>query len=246
MTITQSAGSPAGLPPLSPVLLAGFALRPVSPRLLDPLLDWAMAEMHRRYRPAFARLREMGDAEIRIEPSDLPFVFLLRPGSTRPRLRAYRTGEAPDGAIATLRGPFLLLISLLEGQLDGDAVFFSRALTIEGDTGAIMTLRYAIDGAGVDVVRDLTEAAGPLAPALRRVASLMGIVYRRADRDLQTVVSALRAPSVLTARQHADKISAVERRLAEQSRRLERVELRMRKRAPALDAETEPEPEVAL
>jgi len=81
---------------------------------------------------------------------------------------------------------------------------------------------------------------------LRRVASLIGIAYRRADRDLQTVVSALRAPSVLTARQHADKISAVERRLAEQSRRLERVELRMRKRAPALDAETEPEPEVAL
>ena len=37
------------------------------------------------------------------------------------------------------------LLRLIDGRMDGDAIFFSRALQIEGDTEAIVSLRNALD-----------------------------------------------------------------------------------------------------
>ncbi len=44
------------VPPLSPVLLAGVALRPLPPALFQPVLGIAMAIMRRRHPGAFERL----------------------------------------------------------------------------------------------------------------------------------------------------------------------------------------------
>jgi predicted lipid carrier protein YhbT len=38
-------------------------------------------------------------------------------------------------------------MQLLEGKLDGDALFFSRDLVVDGDTEAVVMLRNIIDGA---------------------------------------------------------------------------------------------------
>ena len=99
------------VPPLSPVLLAGLALGPVPPLFLLPALSAAHAVMRRRHSGVFERLAELGDALFAIDPVDLPMVFLLRPGGDRPGLRAARDGAE---ATATIRGPLLALIDLLE------------------------------------------------------------------------------------------------------------------------------------
>jgi len=41
------------------------------------------------------------------------------------------------------------MIELLEGRADGDALFFSRTLTVEGDMEAVVALRNAIDGSEI-------------------------------------------------------------------------------------------------
>ncbi len=43
-------------PPLSPVLFAGFALRPLPTAILQPFLSRAMGVMHRRHRDVFGRM----------------------------------------------------------------------------------------------------------------------------------------------------------------------------------------------
>ena len=160
-------------PPLSPVLLAGLALRPLPVAPLGPLLSLAMSALGRRHPAVFDRLANLGDACFVIDPVDLPFCFLLRPGSGAPRLDAIKDGAIKDGAIkdgaikdgahaagatAVIRGPLLALIDLLEGRVDGDALFFSRNLTIEGDTGAVLTLRNAVDSGEIKVVDASADA----------------------------------------------------------------------------------------
>ncbi len=110
-------------PPLSPVLLAGIALSSLPPVLLQPFLDAAMVVMSRRHPGLFGRLSGLAGSTFRIDPVDLPFDFLLRP-TPPPSLVAVTDGTRGDTSTATIHGPLLILVQLLEGKLDGDALFF--------------------------------------------------------------------------------------------------------------------------
>jgi predicted lipid carrier protein YhbT len=185
---------PGQPPPLTPVLLAGLAARPVPPAVLQPLLDLAMAAVARRHGEVFARLDGLDEVVFLVDPVDLPFDFLLRPGAFPPRLTVFRTGKSGVEASATIRGSLLSLIDLLEGRVDGDALFFSRDLVFEGDTEAVLTLRNAIDGAGIDLVEIAASALGPLAGLARRVLGPAEALFRRATRDLERLQGALLFP----------------------------------------------------
>ncbi len=118
-----------------------------------------LAERH----PAlFARLGEQANKVFLIDPTDLPFVFVLKPRPSRPNLSALRRDE-PVAWDARIAGPLAALIGLVHGAYDGDALFFSRDLSIEGDTGAVVALRNAIDNEELDLVRETTAIFGPLA-----------------------------------------------------------------------------------
>jgi predicted lipid carrier protein YhbT len=56
---------------------------------------------------------------------------------------------------------------LLEGSADGDALFFARKIEISGDTEAILALRNALDDNAINLPRDLSPLAGPLAGIVR-------------------------------------------------------------------------------
>ena len=182
-----------GNPPLSPVLLAGIALGPLPPVLLQPILDVAMAITRRRHPGLFDRLAGLAECTFLIDPVDLPFGFLLRP-SPPPSLVAVARDRQTETPTATIRGPLPTLIQLLEGKLDGDALFFSRDLVVEGDTEAVVTLRNAIDGAGIDVLGDLLSVLGPLARPAERIAGGAGALFARMDRDLGILGRAVLAP----------------------------------------------------
>lgn len=68
-------------------------------------------------------------------------------------------------------GKLVLLLALLEGQIDGDAVFFSRSLTITGDMEAMLALRNALDDCNIDLPADIARMSGPFAPLVRRAAA---------------------------------------------------------------------------
>jgi Putative lipid carrier protein len=146
-------------PPFSPVLLLGLALKPVRPAVLQPVFDALLRMVRRRHPDILDRLESFRDKVVCIDPVDLPFVLLLEPDPEDPRLTVRRLVDA-DEVHATIRGPLETLIALAEGKVDGDALFFSRQLQIEGDTEVVVALRNAIDGAGIDLVADLTSVLG--------------------------------------------------------------------------------------
>lgn len=64
-----------------------------------------------------------------------------------------------------------MLLALLEGKLDGDALFFSRDITVTGDMEAMLALRNALDDCNIDLPSDLGTSAGPFAPMVRGIAN---------------------------------------------------------------------------
>jgi predicted lipid carrier protein YhbT len=164
---------------------AGPALKPLPLAPLAPALDLALGVMRRRHPAVFERLAELDDPLFLIDPVDLPMIFLLRPAGAQPSLVAARDeAELPPGTepTATIRGPLARLIDLLEGRIDGDALFFNRELIIEGDTEAVLLMRNAVDSDEVDVLDDLLSVLGPLAgPARTAADNGLGLISRFAD-----------------------------------------------------------------
>jgi predicted lipid carrier protein YhbT len=208
-------------PPLSPVLLAGMALRPLPGVLLQPALSAAMGAIVRLHPGLFERLAGLDDSSFLIDPIDLPFALVLVADARRPRLRVAGDGDAAACA-ARVRGPLLALLDLLEGRIDGDALFFSRHLSIDGDTEAVVALRNAVDGAEIDLMRDIARTFGPLSAAAGRAAGLLGAVFARAAADLETLRAAAMAPLARAALAQAARLDALEADVAALARRRRR------------------------
>ena len=101
-------------------------------------------------RPSFAgRLGEHAGRTFAIDPVDCPFVFLIKPEGGRTDLKIVRRSLA-QACDARIAAPLVVLIGMVDGSYDGDALFFSRDLSIEGDTEAVLALRNAIENAELD------------------------------------------------------------------------------------------------
>lgn len=153
MQFPPAVAAPLGLVPLP---IAGAVTRRVFARMLD------------RHPGLFDRLGDEAGKRFAFVPTDLPFAFLVEPAR---RAISVRRKHAPLPADATATGPLFVLLALLEGRIDGDAVFFSRELSVSGDMEAMLAMRNALDDCSFDLPRDLGAAAGPLGPLVTRLAA---------------------------------------------------------------------------
>ena len=155
--------------PQCPRLIAQ-ALRPLPPLPLGLALTAFSRRLSARHPGMLRRLGGYADQAVLIDPTDLPFVLRMEPAAG-PRITAHRRGQAPDAA-ARIAGPLSALTGMLHGRYDGDALFFSRDLVIEGDTSVVLALRNALDDAELDLAEELSALVGPLGGAVRRGITL--------------------------------------------------------------------------
>jgi predicted lipid carrier protein YhbT len=152
----------------APPVLA-FALR----RLPLPLLTMALTALTRsvaaRHPSLFRRLGPYASAHFVLDPTDLPIVICLYPDATKPHVTLHLTAQQGDTKIA---GRLSALLGLVHGAFDGDALFFSRDLVIEGNTEAVLALRNAIDDAELDIGAELQALSGPFASLIRRLIAV--------------------------------------------------------------------------
>ncbi|HKK15551.1 MAG TPA: SCP2 sterol-binding domain-containing protein, partial [Gammaproteobacteria bacterium] len=129
-----------------PVLpyLPCFLLAPVPLFPLQPALQRIIYYISREKPEVFHRIGLHKNKRFLIDPLNMPFVLLLRPDPQQPSLHAYRRTD-PIEFDARIAGTFLTLLDMIDGRLDGDALFFSRDLIVEGNTEAVVCLRNALD-----------------------------------------------------------------------------------------------------
>ena len=114
----------------------------------------------------FERLGDYRQTRYCFSPTDLPLHFLVVPAE---KALSVSRGKPPL-ADARIEGPLVLLLGLLEGRCDADALFFSRDLSIAGDMEAMLALRNALDDSAIDLPRELGALAGPFSPLVAGAA----------------------------------------------------------------------------
>ncbi|ABS15825.1 MULTISPECIES: ubiquinone anaerobic biosynthesis accessory factor UbiT [Brucella/Ochrobactrum group] len=142
--------------------------RLVPPFLIAPFVSRIFFQVMRAHPGLFERLGDYATKRFRFRPSDIPFAFVIEPD--KPRITIVRDDEATE-VDAGIEGPLVMLLALLEGKLDGDALFFSRDITVTGDMEAMLALRNALDDCNIDLPSDLGTSAGPFAPMVRGIAN---------------------------------------------------------------------------
>lgn len=145
----------ATLPPL-----VSTALRPLPLPPLQLFLSAVMRRIVRHHPRMFERLGPYAGKRYGLAPTDLPLAFVLDTTPRAPKVIAVRS--LPDRLDARISGPLLALIGMADGSYDGDALFFSRTIVVEGDIEAVLALRNAVDDAGVDILREGAALLGPL------------------------------------------------------------------------------------
>jgi len=154
--------SPVPIPKVPPILAHALRVLPLAPLSLS--LTAYSQKIAKNHPGLFRRLGDYGHTRFVLDPTDLPFVISLEPNGGIPNVVVTR-GRG-DGA-ARIAGPMAALLGLVHGAFDGDALFFSRDLVIEGDTAAALALRNAVDDAELDLSQELARITGPLAPPLQ-------------------------------------------------------------------------------
>jgi len=128
---------------------------------LGPLLTLSLRSLAGRQPRLFDRLGEHRTACYFVDPIDLAFAFTVMPDGERSVVRVVRKSETATSSVL-IRGPILTLLGLLDGTLDGDALFFSRIISISGRTEAVLALRNTIEDAELRPA-DLLGLRGALA-----------------------------------------------------------------------------------
>lgn len=140
--------------------LPRLLLRPVPMFVFQPILARIARAIAAKHPGLFARLGPHAKKTFVIVPSNLPFVLVLKPDPDRVQFHACRS-ETEVVADARIGGTFLNLLRLVDGRMDGDAIFFSRDLKVEGDTEAIVSLRNALDDIEGSIAGDVAALFGP-------------------------------------------------------------------------------------
>lgn len=130
------------------------SLPPLAGRLagLLPLMPMEMAIRHLinrglAARPSFqTRLAEYAGRRFALDPVDCPFTFFITAAGGTAGVEILRDADAVPFD-ARIRAPLIVLMGMIDGTYDGDALFFSRDLSIEGDTEAVLALRNAMEDA---------------------------------------------------------------------------------------------------
>lgn len=138
--------------------------------VVDLALRRLVIEIIRSHPDLIGRMADYPSVTFLIEPTDLPIQFSLRPDSPTPIATHLRPATCTWDARIT--GPSAMLFAMIDGTLDGDALFFSRDITIEGNTDAILAMRNAIDAAEIDLLSEVAGLFGPFRPAAKRAMQI--------------------------------------------------------------------------
>jgi len=153
--------------------IPGKLLRPLPIAFYQPILRRIARYIAEKHPGLFARLGDDVHKAFLINPTNMPFVLLLEPNPDFVSLEAYRSADGLDYD-ASITGSFLNLLRMIDGELDGDALFFSRDLKVEGDTEAIVRLRNAMDDIDGSVASDIADMFGPVGRALLQRLRTLG------------------------------------------------------------------------
>jgi predicted lipid carrier protein YhbT len=174
---------PSNLP--TPIVRGAMHVTP--PFVLARAVHMLMRNMERAHPKLFQNLARLKPAVVHVEPSDLPHRFELKFGGDEKAIARILDKSEQGTADATIKGNLDILLNLLEGRIDGDALFFTRGLVITGDTAAIVALRNTLDREEIDLFADITGMFGPFSKPVGHALTALGRIRETAKSRVAAV-----------------------------------------------------------
>lgn len=215
----------SSVPDFTPGVVLGMVLSVFPRRPLERAAQILTHRLNTRHPGLRERLGEADGKSFALVLSDMPFNAMLAIDGGRLGL-TLAAKTPPPAADVTLHGASETFIGLLEGRVDGDALFFSRELRVEGDTEALLVLRNALDNEQISLRDTFLAVFGPLSGLAARVAVPVETVGARFVRDMRRLHRSALSPLVRQQRQFAESLRGMEQRLARMESTLARKQAR--------------------
>jgi len=151
-------------PPFSPILIAGILSQPVPLYLVDKILEHITSNLQKNHPSILERLEVIENKKFLISPTDLPFSIIIT--FQKDEIISVATKENDIESDVRIFGSISSLVKMLDGEVDGDALFFSRELIVEGDTEALLTLRNSMDADDINILYEMLDSFGILGPII--------------------------------------------------------------------------------
>lgn len=176
-------------------------------------LAHAAASLIDRYHPGLGeRLAEAEGSRFHFQLVDCPFDGSICVENGRLQIDVL-SKEAQASADVVVKGRLEALLDLMQGRYDGDALFFTREIETRGDTGALLSLRNALENEEIDLVLLASRASGPFAPLVRALVSHLSRRATQTVAQLEGIFSARLQPFMLAQRALDRRLSDIEQRL---------------------------------
>jgi len=153
-------------PPFSPVLIAGILTQPVPLYIIDKVLEHITSNLQKNHPSILERLEAIENKKFLISPTDLPFSIIIT--FLKDEIISVSTKDADIETDVRIYGSISSLVKMLDGEVDGDALFFSRELIVEGDTEALLTLRNSMDADDINILYEMLDSFGILGPIIEK------------------------------------------------------------------------------
>ena len=174
-----------------PVPLAKAVMSLIPAPALSRAIAVVMRRMMGRHPKLFSNLSSLTPARVHLVPTDMPHGFILAVGQNPVLFDVIGVGAQDGPPDAVVSGSLLALVDMLEGRVDGDKLFFSRDITIAGDTSVIVGLRNTLDREEIDLFAEITSLCGPFALPARAAIGMLDAVARKLKARLSTVHDSL-------------------------------------------------------
>jgi predicted lipid carrier protein YhbT len=135
--------------------LVSSALRPLPLLPLEVFLQELASSIVARHPDILERIGRSDFLRFGIDPLDVPFAMMIELRNGAVSVRLVRTLDE-DTVHTRITGTLAALIGLVDGDVDGDALFFSREIVVKGDIAAVLALRNAVDAAEIKLLREAT------------------------------------------------------------------------------------------
>ena len=159
MSIKSSINPKSSRNPLYFKRVLRYIAIPIPLLLMNRLLKNLIYSIAKTHPEIFSRIEGHHQKNFIINPTNLPFLICLYPDPKNLKLVACRRKNTPQYS-AKISGSLLTLLGMIDGRYDGDALFFTRDLKIEGDTEAIVCLRNALDDVDGSIAENIAAYFG--------------------------------------------------------------------------------------
>lgn len=179
----------------SPLFLAGMLGRNLPHQPVDFALQKITDNLCKNHPAVLKRLAPLNGKSFLIKPRDLPYKIRLE--FEGEKIFAHLDKGNDEPADVWISGTLSSLISMLNGDEDGDALFFSRKIAVEGDTEALLTLRNAIDSDDIDLLSEINDGFGIFKRPVSKLVDVTSAISEDFDRDLNQLNKALIDPLLI-------------------------------------------------